>query len=101
MGTGSVSGFGGLATGGRRYPLGALTEQLDSYWNQVCVCVCVEYLKWEVFVVVLVVFFLLLLFFLGPLVDSEGLDGESKQADGSCVDVTHSEHNNNIVEANI
>lgn len=39
LGTGSVSGFGGLAAGGKSCPLGALTEQLDSYWNEACVCV--------------------------------------------------------------
>lgn len=39
VGTGSVSGFSGLAAGGRRYSLGALTEWLDSYWNQVWACV--------------------------------------------------------------
>lgn len=27
--------------GGKSYPLGALTEQLDSYWNEACICVCV------------------------------------------------------------
>lgn len=64
MGTGSVSGFGGLAAGGRHYPLGALTEQLDSYWNQMqeaCMCVYVYIWKGD--------------FFCGALVDSDGLDG--------------------------
>lgn len=71
VGTGSVSGFVGLAAGGRRYPLGVLTEQLDSYWNQACVFMC-----GSVYISGKGIFFS----FFVPLVDTDGLDEEPKQA---------------------
>lgn len=77
VGPGSVSGFGGLAAGGRRYPLGVLTEQLDSYWIQVCVCV--SEISGMGF------------FGGGALVDSDGLDGKPKQAKRSRLGVLQSE----------
>lgn len=71
LGTGSVSGFGDWRLVAKSYPQGALTEQLDSYWNRatVCVSVCASVSGIRICVAP------------GGLPD--GLDGEPKQAEDS------------------
>ena len=62
LGSGSVGGFGGLVAGDKSYSLGALKEQLHSYWNAACVRVCI----WN-------------RDYLAPGGIPDSLDGESKQ----------------------